>query len=195
MAPRHLIAIVAVVVVGIGVYLFLQVNADPPAVSAVAPRPATPMIQAPDLHAPVARPPLPPPPPTNVPTVEAPAAARPALTPEEAEAAHAEAAADLRSRVRARPVFKTKPNPKLDLVMQEATNAYDKGDLAKAKTIASKVLARFPSNAQMLHVMVSSSCAEGNVEAAQKYYGRLSPADRASLKKQCATGTLTEPTP
>ena len=81
----------------------------------------------------------------------------------------------------------THSEPKLDLVMAEANKAYDRGDFDAAKTIATKVLAISPKNVRMLRILISSACIEGDATAAQQGYVTLqgAPADRAQMKTRC----------
>jgi hypothetical protein len=86
-------------------------------------------------------------------------------------------------------------NPKLDAIMDQANKAYDRQDYEEAKSIAGKVLAKVPTNARMLRIMVSSSCLEGDQALAQQYYVQLPKADRLQMKQRCdrAGITFTEP--
>ncbi len=79
----------------------------------------------------------------------------------------------------------TGPNPKLDAVMAEANRAYDHGDFDDAKDIARKILATDPSNVRMLRIMVSSECIAGDAGEAQKYFTQLPEADRAQMRTRC----------
>ncbi len=74
---------------------------------------------------------------------------------------------------------------KLDGLMSEASKAYDKGDFDEAKTFAAKALAVEPSNVRMLRVMVSASCIDGNSVEAQKHYLLLPGPDREQMKTRC----------
>lgn len=74
---------------------------------------------------------------------------------------------------------------KLDAVMSEANKAYDRGDFDDAKAVAQKVLARNPGNVRMLRILVSASCIDGDSTEAQKRYLELPPADRAQMRTRC----------
>ena len=74
---------------------------------------------------------------------------------------------------------------KLDAVMSEANKAYDRGDFDDAKALAQKVLARTPGNVRMLRILVSASCIDGDSAEAQKRYLELPPGDRAQMRTRC----------
>ncbi|HEY6180178.1 MAG TPA: hypothetical protein VIX73_37310, partial [Kofleriaceae bacterium] len=76
--------------------------------------------------------------------------------------------------------------PKLDAVMDEANKAYDRGDYDDAKTIASRVLARQPTNVRMLRILVSASCIDGDSAAAQASFAKLPSGDQAQMRTRCA---------
>lgn len=76
--------------------------------------------------------------------------------------------------------------PKLDAVMDEANKAYDRGDFEDAKTIAGRVLARSPTNVRMLRIMVSASCIEGDAAVAQTHYANLPASDQEQMRVRCA---------
>jgi hypothetical protein len=78
------------------------------------------------------------------------------------------------------------PGPRLDAIMDEANKAYDRGDFEDAKQVASRVLARFPGNVRMLRIMVSASCIDGDAPVAQAHYARLPPVDQEQMKLRCA---------
>jgi hypothetical protein len=88
-----------------------------------------------------------------------------------------------------------KANPKLDSIMDQANKAYDRQDFDEAKAIAGKVLSKMPTNVRMLRIMVSSSCIDGDVAVAQKYFPALPKFDRDQLKARCDRYgvTLTDP--
>lgn len=83
--------------------------------------------------------------------------------------------------------------PKLDAVMDEANKAYDRGDFEDAKLIAGRVLARSPTNVRMLRIMVSASCIDGDNAAAQTHYTNLPPNDQEQMKIRCARYGITFP--
>jgi len=76
--------------------------------------------------------------------------------------------------------------PKLDAVMAEANKAYDKMDFDEARAIAQKVLKVQPTNARMLRIMTSSHCIEADSAEAQKYFNLLPGPDREQMKTRCA---------
>jgi len=191
---RYLIALAGIAVVGIGLYLFLAVHDDPAPVAKVAPA-ARPLAERPharpaqllgDEGTPT-RPSLP---------ADQAAAPSPPRTPEEAAEKREEAKSEVVAQMHARPGFKLnpKPNPRVERYARDAQDAFDQGDVPKAKAIATKLLARFPGNPQMLHLLAAAGCADKNAAEAQKYYGQMTPADRAKMKKECSV-PLTDPAP
>jgi len=76
--------------------------------------------------------------------------------------------------------------PKLDAIMDDANKAYDRGDFEEAKQVASGVLAKVPGNVRMLRIMVSASCIDGDAAVAQAHYAKLPPADQEQMKVRCA---------
>ena len=180
------LSIGAVLVLGLGVYLFVEVRAQPvpPQVDHASrlPRPAAFSRQpaaGQEDHDAIATAPLSSP--------DRPATAAPSKEPVVTGAPQM--------------VFGTAPDRavvpgeevKLDAMMDEANKAYDRGDLDDAKTIAGKVLARSPTNVRMLRIMVSASCIEGDNATAQTHYMNLPPGDREQMKVRCARYGITFP--
>jgi hypothetical protein len=171
----------AVLVLGLGVYLFVEVRAQPAPVQAVR-TPRTPRPAAPE-PAPAAVPDLPPGPPVS------PALPPPAARPQ------APVIPD-RHDVAGGPAPEPDPalaGPKLDAVMDEANKAYDRGDFEDAKTIAGRLLAKLPTNTRMLRIMVSASCIDGDTAVAQAHYMKLPPTDQEQMKVRCARYGITFP--
>jgi hypothetical protein len=183
---RHAaLSIGAALVLGLGVYLFVEVRAQPspgagparaaPGVERAAPPvPANPPAAArvePQTRA-VAAPPVAPP-------LAAPAAPPPGSSPAPSLAGSDGplAALDAPGPIE---------GPRLEAVMAEANKAYDHGEYDDAKSIASRLLARQPGNVRMLRIMVSASCLDGDAPAAQASYARLPPADQAQMRIRCA---------
>jgi hypothetical protein len=171
---RHAVLPVgAVLVLGLGVYLFVEVRAQPAPPQPVAsdrPSPPAPMPQ------PAA--------PRNAPVADSPSAAPapPAVVPRAAPA-------PAPHEVAAAPALPPEPaptGPKLDAVMSEANKAYDRGDFEDAKLIAGRLLASYPTNVRMLRIMVSASCIDGDSTVAQAHYAKLPPADQEQMKVRCA---------
>jgi hypothetical protein len=181
------LSVAAAVVVGLAVYLFVEVRADPAAPQvAPAERPAVP-----DRG-------------TSAPAVEAvaPGAMRPrgAGAPPSVQLKNVRPADERPPALEATapPAIDEHANPRLDMVMDEANKAYDEGDFDKARAVAQRVLGRTPTNVRMLRIMVSSSCIEGDQPTAQQYYNMLPAADRLQMRTRCAEKsgiTFTEPAP
>jgi hypothetical protein len=191
-SARHaVLSIGTVLVLGLGVYLLVAVRADPAAEPPRAAERAAPPTR------PAASPPSDPATPARAPTAPpagAPAAAgarAPAWIPSHPGAplpAPAVASADA-----ATAGSDDLGGPKLELVMDEANKAYDRGDYDDAKAVAARVLARQPSNARMLRIMVSASCIDGDSATAMTSYARLSAADQAQMRTRCARYGITFP--
>lgn len=170
MTLRHAVLTVAgLAVLGLGIYLFVEVRAAPATAEVISHAPASPPhverapADEPDEHAA---------PPSRSPRREA------RIAPPARELPTAGA-----------PV----PPPKIDhtvdidkvATMDEANKAYDHGDLDEAQAIALKVLNTDPNNIRMLRIMVSSSCILGDSALAQQHYLSLPPADRAQMRTRC----------
>lgn len=191
---RYVIAFVGVIVVVIGIYLLREVHGDPQPIA------RSPVVAVLPEHAP-AQPAQPsavtaagsavhPTLPTEAtpPAIGAPVVKDPEAVADEREAAKA------KLTYRPRAMFKPKSNPQMERYEKEAQEAFDKGDLDKAKRIAEKLLPHSSNGAPLLRILTAASCAEGNAPAAQAYYARMTPVDRAAAKKQCAV-PLTDPSP
>jgi hypothetical protein len=179
-ARHSLLAVGAVLVLGMTIYLVREVGRSPstaqadrsPEPTEVAPGKE---IATPDVKAPPVRLATPNPPPTpRIATNDTP---KPAFerTPPVEEVQPPESAR----------IMPTGPNPKLDAIMGEANRAYDQGDFEEAKQIAQKVLGQTPGNVRMLRIMVSSECIAGDSAEAQKYFAQLPVADRAQMRTRC----------
>src|SRR5262249_13063661 len=83
----------------------------------------------------------------------------------------------------------------LDATMAEANRAYDRGDLDDAKTLASRLLARQPTNVRMLRILVSASCIDGDTAAALASFVKLPAADQAQMRVRCARYGVSFPGP
>lgn len=195
MAPRHIaLAVFAVLVTGMCVYLFLEVRASP---APPATRPAARDTKAPD---------------DQESSVDDSATTTVATKPEGARGE----SAGLRGAARqaavgeasggatpvANPPTLEAPagedklaGPKLDAIMAEANKAYDKMEFDEARTIAQKVLRQQPTNTRMLRIMTSSYCIENDAAESQKYFNQLPAPDREQMKTRCARYgvTFTEP--
>jgi hypothetical protein len=165
------LAVAATAVVVLGVYLFVEVRADPtaapPAVASDKPRaqPGEAAQTPPEIPRPRGR--------VAPPQVREPAPAGSDRRPGEQVVAQA-------------PDQMMKANPRMDDLMLEANKAYDNGEYDRAREIAQQVLTRQPSNIRMLRVMVSAACMEGDQTAAQTYYNQLPSNDRAQMRTRCA---------
>jgi len=181
---RHAaLSIGAVLVLGLGVYLWIEVRsqpvagASPGAVLPRTPAPAVAQSPAPDAADRAA---MPPPAPVAPPAPIAPpvgTAAPPAARPP-----------TIAGAVAAAPPPDSEPmtGPRLEAAMAEANHAYDRGDLDDAKNLASRLLAQQPTNVRMLRIMVSASCIDGDTAAAQTSFAKLPAPDQAQMRVRCA---------
>jgi hypothetical protein len=178
---RHaVLSVGAALVLGLGVYLFAAVRAEPAlpvaspgatssarsAAREVQPTEAphdAPSVQAPTRRAPV--PPAAPRPAPAVPPTVAPAAVAPDAAPSPEPP----------------PI-----GPKLETAMAEANKAYDRGDLEDAKAIAGRLLQSYPNNVRMLRMMVSASCIDGDSAVAELHFAHLPPTDQAQMRVRCS---------
>jgi hypothetical protein len=160
-----LLAVGAVLVLGLSVYLFVEVRARPAQARAPERVPAARGAQpAEALDAEEDSPPAP------TPTRAAPP--RPAVVREPPRGPDGEPA---------------DPAPqKLDAVMNEANKAYDHSDWDEAKAIAQRALRVSPNNVRMLRIVVSASCITGDNADAQAAYVLLPKPDREQMKTRCA---------
>jgi hypothetical protein len=173
-APRYVLLISgAVLVLGVSVYLFLEVRAHPAqahgAERAVAAHGAGEPAKATDDG------PRPAVAPARTPPATGAAGSRPG------------AGAVVREPPRGPDGEPQDPAPyKLDAVMAEANKAYDRGDVDEARAIAQRVLKSSPGNVRMLRIVVSSSCIAGDTAEAQAAYVQLPNPDREQMRTRCA---------
>ena len=193
MSIRHAaLWIGAALVLGLGVYLFVAVRTEPaPAAGSEAVPSRT-----------VAAPPAAPPPPAPRPAAPPPArpldagAARPAPAAGPAAGAGAGSSAALAAPGPVLAAGDPAAAPAdLDQAMAEANRAYDGGELDEAKRLASRLLARDPTNVRMLRIMVSASCIEGDAAAALASFTKLPAPDQAQMRVRCARFSVTFPGP
>ncbi|HEX3479517.1 MAG TPA: hypothetical protein VHT91_31050 [Kofleriaceae bacterium] len=178
----------AALVLGLGVYLFVEVRAQPVPLASAGPEtaPTRTVAEPPPAAAPPA--PRPTPPPARVL-----AAVPPQPAPTAGPAAGSSAAP-----ARPGPVLAADPAAApadLDAAMTEANRAYDRGDLDEAKTLAARLLARQPTNVRMLRILVSASCIDGDTAAAQASFAKLPPPDQAQMRVRCARYGVAFPGP
>ncbi len=180
---RHtLLAVGAVLVLGMAIYLFREVGRAPSDAHATVvhgePPPSPPPTVARSTDPP-SRAVLPTQPARPVMTGTGPVTAdTPPPTPPQQDVPppdHAEIGLQTQGRA----------NPKLDAIMAEANKAYDHGDFDEAKQIAEKVIEKNPGNVRMLRILVSSECIAGDAAVAQKYFAQLPAPDRAQMRTRC----------
>ncbi len=173
---RHLVLSgCAIAVLGLGVFLFLEVRADP----------ATPETTARD----VPRPSAPEPSHRDDEARKSDVAVRAPREPRAQPPGNAPSAPSLVRSDGGPPNAVDIKN--LDATMAEANKAYDREEFEDARTIAAKVLAQQPDNVRMLRIVVSASCILGDAADAQKHYLRLPTFDREQMKTRCARYQIT----
>jgi hypothetical protein len=74
---------------------------------------------------------------------------------------------------------------KTDNLMELANKAYDEQDFDKAIAIAGKILSKDPSNVRMLRILVSANCIQGDSAVAQSNFDKLPKFDRDQMKTRC----------
>jgi cell division protein FtsN len=167
--PHVLLAVATFAVLGLGVYLFIEVRNAPaaPHVEASAPAhvtppadetpapttPTAPVVAKRDRHDPIPVEPETPPP----------------RTPEELQ----------------------KADPNNDSLMDEANKAYDKQEFEEARAIANRILAKDPTNVRMLRILVSAACVEVDQAEAAKWLAKLPPNDQNAMKTRCTRYGIT----
>lgn len=188
-SPRYLaLTAGAVLVLGMGVYLFFEVRSQPAQAGAPERGAAARAGKEPAGRATSA---------------EEDAAAASAGRPAQESAAAGEETGPVRT---GKPIRREPPRgpdgeaqdpapQKLDAIMAEANKAYDRGDLDDAKAIARRVLETSPNNVRMLRIVVSAACIAGDLAEAQAAYNQLPQPDREQMKTRCARygATFTEP--
>ena len=79
-----------------------------------------------------------------------------------------------------------KADPRWDAVLAEVNKSYDRGDYEEAKADAEKVLRKDPTNVRMLRVVVSSACITADPVEAQRWYEKLTDKrDRDQMRTRC----------
>ncbi|MCX5742250.1 MAG: hypothetical protein NT062_07120 [Proteobacteria bacterium] len=180
---QALLAIGALLVGGLAVYLFVEVRTTP-AVASVTKDP----VQAPEAGEP--------PPPVAPVTAEAKWTAKPATpTIDVGKVEPSRRANQVDVAAIAAPTLDgsdvPRADPKGDAILDEVNRAYDHGEYDDAKTSAMKVLAKDPNNIRMLRVAVSSSCILGDNADAQRFYDKLPQRDRDQMKTRCKRYEIT----
>ena len=172
-----MLAVAAVAVFGLGVYLYVAVNSPTDAVANVRPRSPGEAVTA------------------EVPAPEPDSA--PATKPER-QGRKSTIESGSRDSVA---VTEPPPRPganidiKKDELMSSANKAYDEGEFDEAIVIAKKVLTEDPANVRMLRIMVSSSCINDDAETARKNYLLLAANgnDRSDMRRRCERYGITFP--
>ncbi len=167
-----MLAAAAIAVLGMGVYLFIQVRATPaqagstggPQTTAEKPPPRETQVAAVETKQP--EPAAPVPGSTRTTWERTPTGNTPATA--------AGSEADDR-----------KVDLKVDNLMELANKAYDAQDFDQAVAIAGKILSKEPNNVRMLRVMVSANCIQGDSAVAQQHYEKLPQFDREQMKQRC----------
>lgn len=191
MSIRHAaLSIGAVLVLGLGVYLFVEVRAQPGAVASPGPMPE-PLRTVAEPPPADAAPPAPRP--VAVPPVRVPATGAAPPAPIAGSAAGPAAPPAVPGPVLA--AGDAASAPAEVEAMAEANRAYDRGELDDAKALAARLLARQPNNVRMLRIMVSASCIDGDSATAQASFAKLPAQDQAQMRVRCARYGVSFPGP
>lgn len=175
--PRPL-AVAAVAVLGLGVYLLVALGAKADPTAAATTKAPTPAARAPGLADP--RPSLPATPAARSETTAA-AAAPQGQAGSAIDPSHGQLA--LRRAIRVH------PDPQLTAMLDQGDQAFARRDYKTATAMADKVLSKDPNNPAALRLMGSATCAKGDAAGAQKYYDRLPPWEGSQMKVECSRGT------
>lgn len=175
-AKNALLLTAAIAVLGMGVYLFIQVRATPAQAGASHTQQAhntTPPPKIEEAHKPR-------------PEAEAPPVPGSTRTSWTRGSGTGETkSGDAAPSVPAGENDNRKVDLKVDNLMELANKAYDSQDFDQATAIAGKVLAKDPNNVRMLRIMVSANCIQGDSVLAQQHYERLPAFDREQMKARC----------
>jgi hypothetical protein len=178
-SPKNaLLAAAAIAVLGMGVYLFIQVRATPAQAGATHTPTTTKRTTAPIAEGSE----------TTKVAAETPAAGS-SQEPKPGDVKPSWSKAPTPTPSIEQPgtaeVDERKVDMKLDTLMELANKHYDSQDFDQATAIAGKVLAKEPNNVRMLRIMVSSNCIQGDSAVAQTHYERLPKFDRDQMKTRC----------
>ena len=171
-APHVLMTAATLAVLGLGVYLFIEVRSAP----------AAPQVgMAKSAPAPVVEPVAP----------AAPAAAPPVTAPIRKHDRHEPIEPETPPPPTAEELQHADPNN--DALMDEANKAYDKQEFEEARAIANRILAKDGSNVRMLRILVSAACVEVDQAEAAKWLAKLPKNDQAAMKTRCTRYGVTFP--
>ena len=165
-----MLAAAAVAVLGMGVYLFIQVRATPAQAGATHGSTATPKKPLRENNVAAVE--------TKEPAEAAPPVPGATRTTWERTPSGSSPTAGSEGDDR-------KVDLKVDNLMELANKAYDSQDFDQAVAIAGKILAKDPNNVRMLRVMVSANCIQGDSVIAQQHYEKLPQFDREQMKERC----------
>ena len=79
-----------------------------------------------------------------------------------------------------------KADPRFMMVLGEANKAYDRQDFDEARSIATKVLAKDPTNTRMLRIMVFLALRRGGPECRTAVVREAPEFDRQQMTKRCS---------
>jgi hypothetical protein len=178
------LGLAAVLVIGGGLYLFMQVTSDPatPAVAARDDRPAKDSETASNDRGSSEPPRFTPRPRTGSGSIERPV--RPASDPGTSGSSGGTAPA------LAGDDDGVDPDVDLDAAMDEANKFYDGNDYEAATKQALRVLAKHPENVRMMRIVVASGCYMGDVDQANKYMAMLPARDQGDMLRKCTAANV-----
>jgi hypothetical protein len=70
--------------------------------------------------------------------------------------------------------------------IDDVREPFDRGQFLEALELAEAYLAREPDQAYIRRIAVTSACAVGNLDAAQKYYDQMDDRDKRTSEQRCA---------
>ena len=179
------LGVLAVVILGGGLYLFLQVTSDPgtPAVAARDDRPSPRDRPATDDHTSDTPPRFTPiKPRTGSATIDRPIRPTTGTSGTSGTGPSLDGSDDTPTG--------TDPEVDLDLAMDEANKLYDTNDYEAATKQALLVLAKHPENVRMMRIVVSSGCLMGDLDQANKYQAMLPTRDQADMIRRCGAANV-----
>jgi len=182
------LGLLAVVILGGGLYLFLQVTSDPatPAVAARDDRPSPRDQPATNDHTSETAPRFTPMKPrTGSATID-----RPIRPTTDTSGTGATTGTGPALEGSSDEPTGTDPDVDLDLAMDEANKLYDGNDYEAATKQAQRVLAKHPENVRMMRIVVSSGCLMGDLDTANKYQAMLPARDQADMIRRCGAANV-----
>lgn len=181
------LGLAAVIVIGGGLYLFMQVTSDPatPAVAARDDRPAKDSGPATDDHTASDPPRFTPKPRTGSGSIE-----RPVRPTSDTGSSGTTGTGGTGPALEGGDDDGVDPEVDLNAAMDEANHFYDGNDYEGATKQALRVLAKHPDNVRMMRIVVASGCYMGDVDQANKYMAMLPARDQGDMIRKCTAANV-----